>query len=150
MEMVKVKTAELTGPALDWAVAQAVKPIGFVMRECDAMDPPWVLGIADIPDERKCRILEIKPEDIDIDELPLKGNWAPSRFWSQGGPLIEKHSVGFSLFNDEWLACADETNTGCGIAGSGPTHLIAVCRAIVATKLGDEVEVPQDLISSQG
>ena len=68
--------------------------------------------------------------------------------WSQGGPIIEREeictkrqkpcSIGY-----EWNAWSWTKNSGPG--GSGPTPLIAAMRCYVASKLGDEVEVPEGL-----
>ncbi|WP_368762126.1 phage protein NinX family protein [Klebsiella pneumoniae] len=157
MTMVKVKTAELTGRALDWAVAQVVKPEGFVMRDTGGeMDPPMVLGIADIPDARACLILDINPAEINIDEWPLKSCWSPSTDWSQAGPLMEKYEI--SVIREEGIGSPSfwagteplpDSMFGFNYKGaseSGETILIAVCRTIVTAKLGGEVEVPQELV----
>lgn len=106
----KIKTSELIGMQLDWAVAKA-----------------------------------------DRDEMPATWQWIewddyhPSTNWSQGGPLIESHAIGFVGHDaDNWLAFSspcDETHQGIG-----PTHLIAACRMIVSAKLGEEIEVPEELV----
>ena len=63
--------------------------------------------------------------------------------WSQGGPIIEREEI--ALWPDAeggWLASADN---GKGCDFHGPTPLIAAMRCYVASKLGDEVEIPEDL-----
>ena len=62
---------------------------------------------------------------------------SPSTDWSQGGPIIEREGIGiFPLGNGRgWAA---------GLR-SGPTPLIAAMRCYVASKLGDEVDVPTEL-----
>lgn len=64
--------------------------------------------------------------------------------WSVGGPIIEHE--GIAMWQDEetlgWFASADE---GRGNDYLGPTPLIAAMRCYVASKLGDEVEVPSGL-----
>lgn len=119
-QFVEVKTAELTGPALDWAVAKAVG------------------GKVDWEGESKLLWFESSNHEWVV--------WSPSTDWAQGGPLIDKHHVGFSLFTD-WVATVETPDSGVIIATeSGPTHLIAACRAIVAAKLGDAVQVPAELV----
>lgn len=107
-----MKTSELTGAALDWAVADAIgeyKPVAVPRYSTD---------------------------------------------WSQGGPIIERMklnrlttnmiggytaSVKVKLINiegDEYIKWAH---------GSGPTPLIAAMRCYVASRMGDEVDVPKEL-----
>ncbi len=64
--------------------------------------------------------------------------------WSQGGPIIEREKIStmWSL-NNQWHAC-----TGFSAQGHllGPTPLIAAMRTFVTSKLGDEVEIPEELL----
>ena len=116
-----MKTSELTGAALDWAVAK-----------CEGhMD-----------DETIIRRLE-----------PDEEGWciAYSTDWAQGGPIIEceRIAVEFLQWDDMdsalpvWLA-----ETQCGHndqSETGPTPLVAAMRCYVVSKLGDEVEIPEEL-----
>lgn len=127
--MTKVKTADLIGPALDWAVAESE-------------------GLKD---------MRIRRPDDDVLQLlwfgapgPLVVAYSPSADWSQGGPLIEKFPLKL-MPNDwkggpKWLAWIrlDEHKT---LGLNGETPLIAACRAIVAAKLGDEVDIPEELFT---
>jgi Protein of unknown function (DUF2591) len=144
--MIKVKTAELTGQALDWAVAQVVQPKGFVLRDASGeIDPPWVLGIASNP--------------LDLEGSWLKSEWSPSTDWSQGGPLMDKYEI--SVIMEEGIGPSSfwagtkplpDSMFGFNYKGAskyGETILIAVCRVVVAAKLGEEVEVPQELVTLQ-
>lgn len=123
MKTVTVKTAELEGAALDWAVAKAKKP--------QDVHPAWDLA----EDEKGAQWLR-----------GLVGTYSPSRIWAHGGPIIEERNIGFSYIGEEWLATLDETTQGCGHCESGPTHLVAAMRAIVAAELGDTVEIPEELV----
>jgi hypothetical protein len=67
--------------------------------------------------------------------------------WAQGGPIIERESIQLTPCESmvEWSAgmmfrqgCEDYT---------GPTPLIAAMRCYVASKLGDEVEIPNELVT---
>jgi len=76
-------------------------------------------------------------------------NWCPSTAWSQGGPIIERID-GFEL--KRWVYARDDLKCEAHIHNLdgdwimfGPTPLIATMRCYVASKLGDEVEVPDEL-----
>lgn len=84
------------------------------------------------------------------------GGGCPCRYssdWSQGGPLrdkyhvalydVEKGMVAATLREDpeHWI---DESEYDAGATGA--TALVAMCRAIVAAKLGDIVKVPALLV----
>ncbi len=60
--------------------------------------------------------------------------------WAQGGPIIEREQIALYLGgDDEWMA-----DDGWKRA-TGPTPLVAAMRGYVAMKLGDEVEIPEEL-----
>ena len=60
--------------------------------------------------------------------------------WSQGGPIIERERIRLDP-RGVWVAGHDSSND----EYSGPTPLIAAMRCYVASKLGDEVEVPENI-----
>jgi hypothetical protein len=68
----------------------------------------------------------------------------PSTNWSQGGPIIEREKISIGKADDpDWWAFKGwkaEDGT------PGPTPLIAAMRCFVASRLGDEVDVPANLI----
>jgi hypothetical protein len=109
----KVKTSELQGAALDWAVAQ-----------CECVNVRF--GFDD-----NC------PEY--------------STDWAQGGPIIERERIATSFIswnpNNRQLAIweAEHYEYGKRSRIQGPTSLIAAMRCYVASKLGDEVEIPEEL-----
>src|SRR5690606_9760356 len=132
MNMIEVKTAERSGAALDWAVGSSAggeqKPHQFA----DNIDAPfwdaWVF-----PDGYACTA------------------WNPSGNWNQGGQLIAKHliTVGTEASTEDgsvyFWAYAEAAYAGMPVV-FGETHLIAACRAIVAAKLGDTVQIPAELL----
>ena len=77
--------------------------------------------------------------------------WTGSAFlhyssnWANGGALIEREEIGFAKYgpNGSWKAVIGETPRGSPFYG--PTPLIAAMRCYVASKLGDVVEVPEEL-----
>lgn len=131
MKMVEVKTAELIGSALDWAVAKAD---GFRVQYSRRMG----LHCAEI--------MRVSAAETFI---RMGCSYCPSTDWSQGGPLIEKYRVG--IYCDYTPSEAITANvTGSGAVATGETFLIAACRAIVAANLGDVVSVPAELINEGG
>jgi hypothetical protein len=63
--------------------------------------------------------------------------YKPSADWAQGGSIIEREKIALFLNgNDEWAATDGIKNA------VGDTPLIAAMRCYVASKLGDEVEIP--------
>lgn len=107
-----MKTAELTGAALDWAVTK-----------CEGFD-----------------------HEVTSSEW---GMWGWATDWAQGGPLIDRIK-GFQF--KQWLESHPESCCEAHIHNYegdwiqfGPTTLIAAMRCYVASKLGDEVDVPKEL-----
>lgn len=112
-----IKTADLIDLALNWAVAQAL-----VMTE----------GYRD----RGLLVHRIGYGQA----MPLF-----STDWNQGGPIIEQERISTKPYTlgTDWFATVP-SNTG-GHLQNGPTPLIAAMRCFVASKLGDEVEIPKEL-----
>jgi hypothetical protein len=121
-----MKTSELTGIALDWAVA-IVEDMRIEVRPKGACGRPLYVLAAEQGREPWL--------------------WYPSTDWSQGGPIIERENIG--------LVCQQIGSTqGCAYMHTengevfyyyGPTPLIAAMRCYVARKIGDEVEIPKEL-----
>ena len=121
----KIKTSELEGAALDWAVA---KGAGWnVYTRNGRVYQADVMGTVDTP------------------AFPF----SPSRRWDMVGPLIERFQIMTkSSASGTWIALIPVPKKDGyldWIKTSGQSPLIAACRAIVAAKLGDEVEVPEEL-----
>lgn len=123
----KVKTSQLIGPALDWAVAKASGVRTYISRYEHTMT-----GVC---------ILDADLVDMDTDgQQELKY----SRDWSQGGPILERESIGVLMVGirvRQWRA-------DCGSACHGPTPLVAAMRAYVVKKWGHEVYVPDELMET--
>lgn len=120
----KRKTSELADLALNWAVATAE-------GEEAELDKGEIVTWEYV-NYRKYRLV-----------------WEPSTNWTQGGPMIERERIGLEHHRDEWYAAVtheDKEFDGLQLTGArGPTALIAAMRCFVASKLGDEIEVPNEL-----
>ena len=70
--------------------------------------------------------------------------------WAQGGPIIEREWLDVTPWPNEsredmrWHC--QQHDTANDFAQYGPTLLIAAMRAYVASQLGGEVELPEELI----
>jgi hypothetical protein len=131
-EMVSMRTSKLTGPALRYAVASA-EGLLEQLRWC------WLEDGAGI-------------QNMWTDD---HGCWDPLG-WEIGGPLIEKYHVWLSapvkdvepvgwdaeIYGDDGAPTADQD--GC------ETVLLAVCRAVVMSKLGAVVQIPADIAAASG
>ncbi len=62
--------------------------------------------------------------------------------WADGGPIIEREGIELlcESLGFRWVAMPQK-----GPEWRGPTPLIAAMRCYVASKLGDEVDVPEEL-----
>ena len=63
--------------------------------------------------------------------------------WESGGRIIEREKITVRFWEGEPYVLAYQWNTEGWM--EGPTPLIAAMRCYVASKLGDEVEVPEEL-----
>jgi hypothetical protein len=120
----KIKTAEATGQALDWLVATCEKHDNLRINP-HAFDDALIM---DGP----------QGNGVYLSYLDYSTNW------SQGGPIIERERISprWSKFWKCWEA-VDPNNAQFNFIGD--TFLIAAMRAYVASKLGDEVEIPEEL-----
>ena len=75
--------------------------------------------------------------------MPYADRWRPSFYWTQGGPLI--YQIGSLVqIGGDWYAMPEPNPEM--IELSGKTPLIATMRAIVAEHLGEEVDIPDELL----
>lgn len=124
----KIKTADLIGPALDWAVAVADKRT--ILRTL-------------------CKDIVVRGRRADGSEIPDDSySFIPSEAWSQGGPIIEREKIHLQTDGDNiyWWAKHPAYRPKKRAWIEGPTPLIAAMRCFIASKLGDEVEIPEELL----
>jgi hypothetical protein len=80
----------------------------------------------------------------------LLGAWyAPSTNWAQGGPIIEREKIDVSVQFYGWVAHhgkyrGKEMNQPY-YTQKADTPLIAAMRCFVASKLGDDIDIPEEL-----
>ena len=121
----QIKTRELSSVALDWAVAQCEDLFnkGF---ECH------------LDSDGKVRI---RPDGALF-------VFSPSSNWSQAGQIIEREKYAIVPPDNEvpvFLAGRWDNGLQSPVM-FGPTPLIAAMRAYVASKIGDVVDVPEELV----
>ena len=114
-----MKTSELIGPALDWAVAK-----------CERFEA-FTDGISCIIDHA--------------------GSYQPlpkySTNWAQGGPIIERKGIITGPVNSgRWCAEIADDIAQVRYLRYAETPLIAAMRCHVASEMGDEIEVPEELL----
>lgn len=79
----------------------------------------------------------------------LLGCYSPSTDWATGGPIIERERINLmhaqpgSINTSMGIGCTATVNDA---YFDGPTPLIAAMRCYVTSKLGDEVDVPEELL----
>ena len=118
-----MKVNELQGAALDWAVAKC---------EGVALDP-----------------------NLLKDGHAVKFRFEPSTDWAQGGPIIERGKLTVAprdqksyVGQEAWTAYRIETlftDQGDREYQTGSTPLIAAMRCYVASNLGAEIDIPEEL-----
>ena len=128
----KIKTSELGGAALDWAVAK-----------CEGWEPGKYMMSSVIRKDAHGNVIGIMvPNNMEY------AWFSPSTNWAQGGPIIDQ------MIEDGYIIQKGDFNTGVKVMRFkqghleyqfGPTPLISAMRCYAASKLGDEVEVPDEL-----
>ena len=133
----KIRTQDLIGPALDWAVAKC-QNIKVSVRFCKKENEPY-----------KYVWFQTQEYSPFTDDL-VWVIYSPSKTWSQAGPIIDREKItldydfdgqGLSL----WTARKYAFDGTLLWAESGDSPLIAAMRCFVACRLGDEVDIPEEL-----
>ena len=110
-----MKTSELSGAALDWAVA-------------------------------KCEGIEWSNSDLFQGRYQGDSAGAYSTDWAHGGEIIEREKIrldtAWNYVDGTWAARIDTV----GGWWEGETPLVAAMRCYVVSKLGDEIDVPEELL----
>lgn len=136
----KMKTSELAGPVLDWVVAKCEG----IDVEVHSADMIIKRRLRSITQEEAARMAPPKPYLV----VPGVGNANYSGDWAQGGPIIEREMKKGLHLNGGTICVATyyhESLGGFSGESYGPTPLVAAMRCYVASKMGDAVEVPDEL-----
>jgi len=116
-----MKTSDLVGPALDWAVAQ-----------CEKLSP-----YLDLHHDKWATFVNYSDHY----------NWVhytPTQEWGWRGSIIERERISLWARGNEWAAESFVPNQQC-LECVGPTPLIAAMRCYVASKLGDDIDIPPEI-----
>jgi len=113
-----IKTKDLAGVALDWAVAKceevqtSLSKTGYLIY----LDPKVATG-------------------------PMGRGFSPSINWVQGGIIMEREGISTVETLHGWQAWR-RSNTNLSY---GATVLVSAMRCYVASKLGNEIDIPEEL-----
>lgn len=119
-----IKTKDLAGSALDWAVAFATGEVAGKRNDSGS----W---------------------EVSASARYFSNSFSPSTRWSQCGPLIEEYAISVTPISDATLEAESHTHSSIQTAVDAKcenAYLTAACRAIVAAELGDEVDIPDELV----
>ena len=149
MKTITIRTADLTGAVLDWAVAVAE---GKDYSACK----DW--GNAGVNDLGRCSIAHRNWNGAKYFE--------PSKNWGHGGPIIDRENIGISPptsrvhrnggYSPGWGPSGywSATTWHAGVNGKRSimlhesSALIAAMRCYVESKLGESIDVPQHVVDS--
>lgn len=125
----KIKVSQATNVELDWLAGTIEHSLGFEYR----------------PRTKKCYA---------YDKTKLMKVYSPTTSWAQGGEIIGREIGNLWKHNkldpsefDVWTAAAYHKAPDGTLLyyEEGPTPLVAAMRCYVASRLGDEVEIPEEL-----
>ncbi|MFJ4454441.1 phage protein NinX family protein [Pseudomonas sp. NPDC089392] len=122
-DLIEVKTADLVGEQLAWAVGKAE---GLDVRLAPPIyGNPWRV------------FARYRATATDREAL-----YNPHESWALAGPLIFKHKISIDPRRNAgtWDAYSDRWVNAC------ETPQVAVCLAVVVAKLGHSVQVPKELM----
>lgn len=125
------KTEDLTGAQLDWAVAKAE---GHHIATYESDNGADIIGVT------VDGFTHIIQGGSTLEKIRC-GTYQPSTKWTFSGPIIQREMLGIMPVSDAMWHAIDVD----GENGYGPTPLIAAMRCFVAAKLGDSVDVPEEL-----
>lgn len=124
-----MRVSELSGVALDWAVSK-----------CEGLTPTdlWIIG----PPYTRAPYLQLNRSDLENDDV-----YSPSTSWEQAGPIIEENHIAISYHPNPFSpGCLPWAATFRVHTGRATTPLLAAMRCYVACKLGEDVDVPKELL----
>lgn len=163
----RIPTTDLTGRALDYAVALAEN-----LEFHTVWQPQWDdWGRTDWfydPHEGRVTLQEFDGSCSLAGAWRTRSHWSPSTDPEYGQPIIEREGISTRAIrrpghpsDGQWLAMPNRGDTGQNVQWveflfgdqeqrrlwRGPTMLVAGMRCHVASKLGNHVDVPKELLS---
>ena len=136
-----MKVADAIGAQLDWLVAKCA---GYVEQ-----------GVYGTPEFRDSEVYLCYCDAV------LNSCYSPTTDWAQGGLILDREITKvFRNVGGTWSAMIlkdvpippEDRGTSLALTrraqwnGAGPTPLIAAMRCLVTSKLGSEIEVPDELL----
>ena len=130
----KIKTNELTGDALNWAVAMC---LGWAWKADDKgkiiLARPYPQGLKAVVNATGMKTLALK-------------RFQATANWSIAGPIIEGECIEVSCIHTTgWTPNSWDARHPQRHYAKGPTPLVAAMRCYVASKFGDEIDVPKEI-----
>lgn len=122
----KIKVSQATNVQLDWLAGTIEKVEGLTYSERT----------------KKC---------YGYDKTKLMTRYSPTTSWAQGGEIIDREKISIVWAHFHWCAGTGDigeiyrSDEGNHFTGTGPTALVAAMHCYVASKLGEEVEVLDEL-----
>lgn len=136
----KVKISQLSGDALDLAVAKCEGNTGVFGIDGYSPSCDWSQGGAVI-DRESISVFRCDDENLVDAKGFCTNKYRP--VWA--AVLGDRHSTGQS-YNGYGEECGFTYEISADEVVKGPTPLIAAMRCYVASKLGDEVDIPEELV----
>lgn len=123
--LVQMKTAELEGAALDWAVGRAA-------------------GVDFGPDSMQ------SPREVIVGGYQGRPrvHWSPRQYWAQLGPLIKPNYISFLGMGANGHGVSARASDVLGMYHHPTDEMLVICRAIAARHFGETVGIPHYLFEA--
>lgn len=123
--LTELKTSELEGAALDWAVGRAA-------------------GVDFGPDSLQ------SPREVIVGGYQGRPrvHWSPRQYWAQLGPLLKAHRISLldkGANGEKYMARASDSM---GVYCHSTDPMLTACRAIACRHFGDTVGIPTYLLEA--
>lgn len=124
----KIKTTELSGLALNWAVGKFVGDEVEIRRHSGGS--PWIVVIF-----------------YSVFSGARVVTWEPTESQHQAGDIIDRYGISTWRKHDGWWqACIYDVNDQPQHLSASSDRIRAAMLCFVRSKLGDEVDVPDELL----
>ena len=117
-----MKTSELSGVQLDWAVAK-----------CELLNGAYYTLALDKDTDGTLR----------VNFGGMYPEWSTD--WQESGSIIEREGIQIQKHKSGWVALPEDAQFSEEEYQEGSTPLIAAMRCYVASKLGEEVDLPVEI-----